>query len=294
MDFHQKEEYNIFHKRRKEGLKMNDEKILTLTYSHLAIGGLYLVLGLIFLAGAVPFFEIWTIFAHAALLIIFGVLHLILKNRIIAIVGLVCFMAVFALSPILSAVGLFGAVAIVLAAVTLVFMFIWHSKKGNQSIVFEQGNNAGAEAQSIPEPAKEASAEEPAQEPSDLESGIVETTNAEIADEEADKEFADYDPNDFELELYNNGKTSNSEEIKIVVSPYGVTLSDYSDTSFGDNEAHSYVIDEVNTAKFLECLKVGENKRVATVMNKFSGKDGVSKFKEFCKASGIEFNSYVG
>ena len=96
------------------------------------------------------------------------------------------------------------------------------------------------------------------------------------------------------MELYNNGKTSNSEEIKIVVSPYGVTLSDYSDTSFGDNEAHSYVLDEVNTAKFLECLKVGENKRVATVMNKFSGKDGVSKFKEFCKASGIEFNSYVG
>ena len=122
----------------------------------------------------------------------------------------------------------------------------------------------------------------------------MEATESAIADEEADKEFADYDPNDFELELYNNGKTSNSEEIKIVVSPYGVTLSDYSDTSFGDNEAHSYVLDEVNTAKFLECLKVGENKRVATVMNKFSGKDGVSKFKEFCKASGIEFNSYAG
>lgn len=293
MDFHQKEEYNIFHKRRKEDLKMKDEKILTLTYSHLAIGGLYLVLGLIFLAGAVPFFEIWTIFAHAALLIIFGVLHLILKNRFIAIAGLVCFMAVFALSPILSAVGLFGAVAIVLAAVTLVFMFMWHSKNGSESIVLAQANIAGSETQSAPEPVNES-----AEESADLEAGIVETTNAEIAEKEREdnavSEYPDYDPNDFEINLYDNGKTANSEEIKIVVSPYGVTLSEYSDTSFGDNEAHSYVLDEVNTAKFLQCLNAPEKLRVDTVMRNFSGKDAVKRFTQFCQNNAIEFSSFKG
>lgn len=272
---------------------MNDEKLLTVSISHFAIGGLFLLLECIFLMGAVPFFEIWTILAYGILLIVSGFFSYKFKSRIAAIVAVVLSLALFALSPITSAVSVFSAVAIILAIVNAVFIFLYHAKGGAAPVVFEQSTSGEApveiptEAATPAEPATEAAS-------NDLESSIVEATESEIAYEEADKEFADYDPNDFELELYNNGKTSNSEEIKIVVSPYGVTLSDYSDTSFGDNEAHSYVLDEVNTAKFLECLKVGENKRVATVMNKFSGKDGVSKFKEFCKASGIEFNSYVG
>ena len=283
---------------------MNDEKMLTVTISHFAIGGLFLVLECIFLMGAVPFFEIWTILAYGILLIVGGVLSLKLRSRIAAIAEVVLCLALFALSSITSAVSVFSAVAIILAIVNAVFIFLYHAKNTAAPVTFEtagsgeksalatdsttteNGTEVTAEAESTSESSEAES--------KDLESSIVEATESEIADEEADKEFADYDPNDFELELYNNGKTSNSEEIKIVVSPYGVTLSDYSDTSFGDNEAHSYVLDEVNTAKFLECLKVGENKRVATVMNKFSGKDGVSKFKEFCKASNIEFNSYVG
>jgi hypothetical protein len=274
---------------------MNDEKVLTLTYSHLAIGVLYLILGLIFLIGHVPFYVIWTIFAHGALLLIFGALHHFLKNRIIAIVALVCFMAVFALSPILSAVGLFGIVAIILAAVTLVFMFINRSKKANETIVFDNGAETAAQAEA--EKATQAT-ETPAEEPTDLESGIVETTNAEIAEKEKEdnavSEYPDLDPNDFEITLYDNGKTANSEDIKIVVSPYGVTLSEYSDTAFGDNEAHSYVLDEVNTAKFLECLKTPEKVRVDAVVRNFSGKDAVKRFTDFCKNNSIEFSSYKG
>ena len=284
---------------------MNDEKLLTVAISHFAIGGLFLLLECIFLMGAVPFFEIWTILAYGILLIVGGVLSLKLRSRIAAIAEVVLCLALFALSPITSAVSVFSAVAIILAIVNAVFIFLYHAKNTAAPVTFEAAGSGeesalatdstttenGAEVTAEAEISAESSEEA---ESKDLESSIVEATESEIADEEADKEFADYDPNDFELELYNNGKTSNSEEIKIVVSPYGVTLSDYSDTSFGDNEAHSYVLDEVNTAKFLECLKVGENKRVATVMNKFSGKDGVSKFKEFCKASNIEFNSYVG
>ena len=280
---------------------MNDEKLLTVSISHFAIGGLFLVLECIFLMGAVPFFEIWTILAYGILLIVGGVLSLKLRSRIAAVAEVVLCLALFALSPITSAVSVFSAVAIILAIVNAVFIFLYHAKNTAAPVTFEAAGSGEESALATDSTTAKtvAEAENPAEsseeaESKDLESSIVEATESAIADEEADKEFADYDPNDFELELYNNGKTSNSEEIKIVVSPYGVTLSDYSDTSFGDNEAHSYVLDEVNTAKFLECLKVGENKRVATVMNKFSGKDGVSKFKEFCKASGIEFNSYVG
>ena len=273
---------------------MNDEKLLTVSISHFAIGGLFLVLECIFLMGAVPFFEIWTILAYGILLIVGGVLSLKLRSRIAAAAEVVLCLALFALSPITSAVSVFSAVAIILAIVNAVFIFLYHAKNTSAPVTFEAAGSGEETVAAIPTEAEIPAESSEEAESKDLESSIVEATESAIADEEADKEFADYDPNDFELELYNNGKTSNSEEIKIVVSPYGVTLSDYSDTSFGDNEAHSYVLDEVNTAKFLECLKVGENKRVATVMNKFSGKDGVSKFKEFCKASGIEFNSYVG
>lgn len=246
---------------------MNDDKLMTVSISHFPIGGLFLILEVIFLIGGVPFYETWTILAYGILLLIFGALSYTLQSRIAVMIEVVCFMALFALSPITSAVSVFGAVAILLAAVTAVFTFMHHGKKA-EAVVFA-GSAGSAEA-----------------------APVNETPAAEAVT--AEGEYADYDPNDFEIELYNNGKTGNSEEIKIVVSPYGVTLSEYSDSSFGDNEAHSYVLDEVNTAKFLEALNATEKTRVATVVNKFSGADGISKFKEFCRKSNIEYNSYVG
>ena len=266
---------------------MNQEKLLTAVYSHYAIGGLYLILGILFTTRQLAFYDTWTIFAYGILMIIFGVIIQVLKSRIAAGIELVLFLGLFVWIPFYSAIVVFGVIAVLLSLMMLIFTVLYHISAGRaKNISFHRETKDTTPDATVTEEKTRIA------DIADTEADDDTEADKEPDEEELSAEYAEYDPDDFEISLYQKDTPGSDEDIKITVSPYGVTISEYSDTSFGDNEAQSYVLDEVNTSRFLDSLKASKSARVAAVERRFSGPDAMRLFKDYCKENEIEFVKY--